>query len=83
MARGAGRAYLGGVIAVVHHSDYVAPGPADTRYRWNKNGLVRAHLEASGTAIDWVEPEAMPRAWLERVHCPAYVAEVISASVPR
>jgi acetoin utilization deacetylase AcuC-like enzyme len=71
------------VIAIVHHPDYVAPAPADSRYRWNKNGLVRDHLEASGEAIDWVEPERMPRVWLERVHCPGYVEEVISASVPR
>jgi acetoin utilization deacetylase AcuC-like enzyme len=71
------------VIAIVHHPDYVAPAPTDSRYRWNKNGLVRDHLEASGEAIDWIAPEAMPREWLEQVHCPAYVEEVISASVPR
>jgi acetoin utilization deacetylase AcuC-like enzyme len=71
------------VIAVVHHPDYVALASADSRYRWNKNGLVREHLQASGAAIDWIEPEAMPRGWLERVHCPAYVEEVIAAAVPR
>jgi acetoin utilization deacetylase AcuC-like enzyme len=71
------------VIPLVHHPAYVAPAPADSRYRWNKNGLVRDALEASGRAIDWVEPEPMPRAWLERVHQPAYVEEVLSAAVPR
>jgi acetoin utilization deacetylase AcuC-like enzyme len=71
------------MIAVVHHPDYVAPAPADSRYRWNKNGLVRDHLEASGAAIEWIAPEPMPRAWLEAVHCPAYVAEVAAAAVPR
>jgi acetoin utilization deacetylase AcuC-like enzyme len=71
------------MIALVHHADYVAPAAADSRYRWNKNGLVREHLEASGDAILWIEPEPMPRAWLERVHCPAYVAQVLAAAVPR
>jgi acetoin utilization deacetylase AcuC-like enzyme len=83
MARGAGGAYLEAVIALVHHPDYVAPAPADSRYRWNKNGLVRDHLEASGEAIEWIEPEAMGRDWLERVHAAAYVEEVLSAGVPR
>ena len=83
MARRGWGAYLEGVIAIVHHPDYVAPAPEDSRYRWNKNGLVKEHLEASGAAIAWIEPEAMPRAWLERVHCPDYVDEVITAAVPR
>jgi hypothetical protein len=63
MARNGAGAYLRVVIAIVHHPDYVAPAPADSRYRWNKNGLVRDHLEASGTPIEWIEPEAMPRGW--------------------
>ena len=71
------------MIAVVHHPAYVAPAPADSRYRWNKNGLVREALEASGAAIDWIVPEPMPRRWLEAVHDPAYVAEVLAAAVPR
>jgi len=71
------------MFAVVHHPAYVAPAVADTRYRWNKNGLVRDLLVESGAAIDWIEPEPMPRAWLERIHCPAYVAEVLFAAVPK
>jgi acetoin utilization deacetylase AcuC-like enzyme len=72
------------MIAIVHHPDYVAPAAnAHAAHRWNKNGMVREHLIDSGAAIDWIEPEAMPRAWLERVHAPAYVAEVLAAAVPR
>ncbi|HEX8578054.1 MAG TPA: histone deacetylase [Allosphingosinicella sp.] len=71
------------MIAIVHHPDYVAPAPEDSRYRWNKNGLVRDCLEAAGDPIEWIEPEPMPREWLERVHSAAYVEEVITASVPR
>ena len=70
------------MIAIVHHADYVAPARADSRYRWNKNGLVRQLLEQSGEAIEWIEPEAMPRCWIERVHDPVYVEEVAAAAVP-
>ncbi|MBX9815801.1 MAG: histone deacetylase [Proteobacteria bacterium SG_bin5] len=71
------------MYAVVHHPDYVAPGAPGSTYQWNKNGLVRQLLVESGDAIDWHAPEPMPRAWLEAVHCPDYVAEVLSAQVPR
>lgn len=71
------------MFAVVHHPAYVTAAVADTRYRWNKNGLVQSLLIESGAAIDWIEPEPMPRAWLERVHCQAYVAEVLAAAVPK
>lgn len=72
--------YLGGVIAVVHHSDYVAPvmrggGPS-------KNAAVRDLLIARGSAIDWHVPAPMPRDAVEAVHDPVYVAEVAAARVP-
>lgn len=71
------------MFAVVHHPAYVAPSTADKRYRWNKNGMVRDLLAGSGAAIEWIEPEPMPRAWLERVHSMDYVAEVLAAAVPK
>ena len=71
------------MIAIVHHPDYVAPAPARSTYQWNKNGLVRDLLRDSGAALDWIEPEPMPRRWLEAVHDPDYVAEVLEARVPR
>ncbi len=37
---------------------------------------------ASDAAIDWHAPEPMPQHWLEAVHDPGYVAEVIAARVP-
>ncbi|MFL9842733.1 histone deacetylase [Sphingomonas sp. ST-64] len=70
-------------IAVVHHPLYVAPAPARSPYQWNKNGLVRDLLRDSGAALDWHEPEAMARDWIEAVHDADYVAEVIEARVPR
>ncbi len=70
------------MIAVVHHADYAVETPPGSRYAWNKNGLVRELLIASGREIEWIEPEAMPREWIEAVHCPDYVGEVIAAAVP-
>ena len=71
------------MIAVVHHSAYVAPGQPRSGYQWNKNGAIRDLLREAGGAIEWFEPEPMPRAWIEAAHDPDYVAEVVEARVPR
>jgi acetoin utilization deacetylase AcuC-like enzyme len=71
------------VIPVVHHPDYVAPAAALSTYKWNKNGLIRELLLREGDRIAWHTPEPMPRRWLELVHDPDYVAEVLEARVPR
>ncbi|HWU94678.1 MAG TPA: histone deacetylase [Sphingomonas sp.] len=70
------------MIHLVHHPDYVAPAPARSQYQWNKNGLVRDLLREEGPIFAWHQPEPIPRAWLEAVHDPDYVEEVLSASVP-
>ncbi|MEH3099664.1 histone deacetylase family protein [Sphingomonas adhaesiva] len=70
------------MIHVVHHPDYVTGTPGRTTYRWGKNGAIRDLLRAR-TDVVWHEPDAMPDAWLEATHDPDYVAEVLSASVPR
>lgn len=69
------------MIHIVHHPAYVAPAPKRSQYQWNKNGLVRDLLRAE-PGIAWHEPEPMPRRWLEAVHDPDYVAEVLEARVP-
>ncbi|MDQ2878391.1 MAG: histone deacetylase [Pseudomonadota bacterium] len=71
------------MIAVVHHPDYVAAAPSPSAYRWSKNGAIRDLLRAEGASIDWYVPDPMPLAWIEAVHDPAYVAEVMTARVPR
>jgi acetoin utilization deacetylase AcuC-like enzyme len=71
------------MIHVVHHPDYVAPAPARSTYRWNKNGLIRDLLLAKGEAVAWHLAEPAPRDWLEAVHDPEYVAEVLEVRVPR
>jgi acetoin utilization deacetylase AcuC-like enzyme len=70
------------MIHLVHHPDYVAPAPKRSQYQWNKNGLVRDLLREQGPIFAWHEPEPMPRAWLEAVHDPDYVEEVLTAAVP-
>jgi len=71
------------MIPVVHHPAYVAPGQPKPGYQWNKNGAIRDLLREAGDVIDWFEPEAMPREWIEAAHDPVYVAEVIEARVSR
>ena len=71
------------MIPVVHHPAYVAPAPSRSQYRWNKNGLIRDLLLAEGDRIVWRTPAPMPRDWLEAVHDPDYVAEVLAVAVPR
>lgn len=70
------------MIPIVHHPAYVAPAPARSTYRWNKNGLIRDLLLAEGERLTWHQPELMDVRWLEAVHDPDYVAEVLEARVP-
>ena len=71
------------MLHVVHHADYMAPRPARGTFRFDKYVLVMEELRASGAAITEHAPEPMPRAWLEAVHCPEYVDQVLRAEVPR
>lgn len=71
------------MIAVVHHPAYVAVGQGGNPSQLSKNAAIRDLLRAHGAEIEWHEPEAMPRHWLEAVHDPDYVAEVLDARVPR
>lgn len=70
------------MLRVVHHPDYVAPAPGSSIYGWNKNGLIRDLLVEQGAPLRWHRPEPCPREWLESVHDPDYVAEVLAAEVP-
>lgn len=70
------------MIHVVHHPDYVTAAPARSTYRWGKNGAIRDLLRERPDVV-WHRPDPVPRAWLEAVHEPGYVAEVLEARVPR
>jgi acetoin utilization deacetylase AcuC-like enzyme len=68
------------MLHVVHHPDYVSPGSGS--FTFDKYGLVMQALAESGVAHSIHAPEPMPRDWIEAVHDPAYVAEVMAAQVP-
>jgi acetoin utilization deacetylase AcuC-like enzyme len=71
------------MFTLFHHPFYAAPAPPGSPHAFDKYGLVMQALRDSGAAFALEVPEPMPRAWLEAVHDPAYVAEVLSLRVPR
>ncbi len=71
------------MIHIVHHPGYVSPAAPGSRFRFDKYGLVMRALEETGAPLTLYTPEPMPRVWLEAVHDPVYVAEVLAATVPR
>ena len=70
------------MLRFVHHPDYVAPGAPGTGMLFDKYGLVPMALDEMGVAYELYRPEPMPRAWLDAVHDPDYVEEVLSCRVP-
>jgi acetoin utilization deacetylase AcuC-like enzyme len=70
------------MLHVVHHPGYVAPGRPGSGHNFNKYGLVMTALAESGASVTIHTPEPMPRRWLEEVHEPDYVTEVIACAVP-
>ncbi len=71
------------MLHVVHHVDYMAPRPERGTFRFDKYFLVMEELRASGADIREHAPDPMPREWLEAVHCPDYVEQVFTSTVPR
>lgn len=70
------------MLHVVHHPAYVAPTAPGSRFAFDKYGLVMRALRETGIAFAEYRPDPMPRVWIEAVHEPQYVAEVLSAAVP-
>jgi acetoin utilization deacetylase AcuC-like enzyme len=71
------------MLHVVHHPAYAFPAATGSRFRWDKYGLVMEALAESGAAYVMHQPDVMPRRWIEAVHSPDYVEEVIGLRVPR
>ena len=68
------------MLHVVHHPDYVVGETRGAgRFTFDKYQLVMEALGDSGVAFTAHLPEPMPRAWIEAVHDPVYVAEVLTA----
>ncbi|TCD06392.1 histone deacetylase [Erythrobacteraceae bacterium CFH 75059] len=70
------------MLHVVHHADYAPASPARGTFRFDKYRAVMAALRESGYPLTEHAPAPMPREWLEAVHDPAYVDEVLAARVP-
>ena len=71
------------MLHVVHHPDYVSPAAPGSRFAFDKYGLVMEALRESGVAFGQHLPAPMPRPWIEALHDPAYVGEVLTQTVPR
>jgi len=71
-------------LAIVHHPAYTADIPADHplpmgKYRRLADLLVEQGIAGAGS---FHRPEPAPKHWLELVHAPAYVDQVLAADVP-
>ena len=71
------------MLHIVHHSDYVAPRPKNGSFVFDKYQLVMDAIREHAPEHVVHEPGPMPRHWIEAVHDPAYVEQVLTASVPR
>ncbi len=69
------------MLHAVHHPAYVLPARGGSAYQHDKYGHVIELLRESGN-LRLHEPEPIPRRWLEAVHDPAYVDEVVNVRVP-
>ena len=70
------------MLRFVHHPDYVSPGAPGTGMLFDKYGLVPVALDEMGAAYEVHRPDPMPRAWIEAVHDPDYVEQVLTCTVP-
>lgn len=70
------------MLHVVHHPGYVVETERSGTFPHDKYALVMRALHESAAPLAVHEPEVMPREWLEAVHDPAYVDEVITCTVP-
>lgn len=70
------------MLHVVHHPGYVAVAAPGSRFRFDKYGLVMEALHESGAPLTAHQPEPMPRVWIEAVHTPGYVEEVLTQTLP-
>lgn len=70
------------MLHVVHHPGYVVAAESTGTFPHDKYALVMRALGESGVAMTVHAPEIMPRVWLEAIHDPAYVEEVVTCTVP-
>lgn len=69
------------MLHIVHHPGYVVEAARSGTFPHDKYALVMRALREIGVPMTVHEPEVMPVAWLEAVHEPAYVEEVVNCTV--
>ena len=70
------------MLHVVHHPDYVGPPAPGSTFPHDKYGMVMLALAEMGADVQVHAPAIMPRDWIEAVHDPAYVEQVLTCMVP-
>ncbi|MET0193972.1 MAG: histone deacetylase [Hyphomicrobiaceae bacterium] len=70
------------MLHVVHHPGYVVETEGTGTFLHDKYALVMRMLYESQVPMSVHAPEILSRGWLEAVHDPAYVDEVIGCTVP-
>ncbi|GAA0473641.1 histone deacetylase [Parasphingorhabdus litoris] len=70
------------MLHIVHHSDYIAPPPTRGSFAFDKYYLVIEAVKQLSDNHQLYAPHAMEPHWLEAVHDPTYVNEVLSSNVP-
>ena len=74
--------YAKAMLHIVHHSDYIAPPPTRGSFAFDKYYLVIEAVKQLSDSHKLYAPHAMEARWLEAVHDPVYVDEVLSSKVP-
>ncbi len=70
------------MLQIVHHPGYVVPNAQGTGMVFDKYGLVMMALDEARVAYEVHRPDPMPRVWLDAMHDPGYVDEVLACAVP-
>jgi acetoin utilization deacetylase AcuC-like enzyme len=70
------------MLHVIHHPAYVSPATDGSHFRFDKYGLVMDALGESDVDFTVHTPDPIARLWIEAVHDPAYVEEVVTLRVP-
>jgi acetoin utilization deacetylase AcuC-like enzyme len=71
------------MFPLVHHLDYTVRQEGGAVFPWDKYGLVMAALREGASPPTEYPAPIMPRRWLEAVHDPLYVEQVLTANVPK
>mgnify|MGYP006285950131 CR=1 FL=1 len=71
------------MLPIVHHPAYSAKLPAGHRFPMSKFHLLHEELERAGLvgAVNRFVPELAPRSWLELVHTPRYVGDILAQTL--